>query len=58
MLRAILFRAAADPAQDELLFIGRLLGLAVFGAIWVAGITLAGFASSLRGALWSTNTLH
>lgn len=58
MLRAVLFRAATEPLHEELLLVGRLLALGVFGAIWVAGITLAGFASSLRGALWSTNALH
>jgi hypothetical protein len=58
MLRALLFHAAAEPLHDEVLLIARLLALGLFGAIWVAGITLAGFASSLRGALWTTNTLH
>jgi hypothetical protein len=58
MLRALLFRAAGEALHEELLFIARLLALGAFGAIWVGGITLAGFASSLRGALWTTNTLH
>lgn len=58
-LRAMLFRTPAGGAVDgQLALVGQLVALAVFGAIWVAGITLAGLASSLRGALWASNALR
>lgn len=58
-LRTILFQVTPSAvAAAEVALIGQLVALAIFGAIWVASITLAGFASSLRGALWMTNTLH
>jgi hypothetical protein len=58
-LRAMLFRQTpVSPADGEIAFIGQLVALAIFGVIWVASITLQGIASSLRGALWTTNSLH
>ena len=58
-LRSILFQATpADAGQTLIALFVRLFALAVFGAIWVASITLVGFASSLRGAFWTTNALH
>lgn len=58
-LRELLFQpTSAAPASAEIAFIAELFALAAFGAIWIASITLAGFASSLRGALWTTNALR
>lgn len=58
-LRAMLFRhAPSSPSDGEIVFIGQLVAFAIFGIIWVASITLQGVASSLRGALWTTNALH
>ncbi|MEA2622557.1 MAG: hypothetical protein QOH61_1467 [Chloroflexota bacterium] len=57
-LRAVLFRGTSGVVSPELQLVGQLLALVVFGVIWVAAVTLAGFASSLRGAIWTTNTLH
>lgn len=58
-LRTVLFQATPTAtAQAEVALIVQLFALAFFGVIWVASITLLGFASSLRGALWTTNALH
>lgn len=58
-LRTILFQAtSSNPATAEVALIFQLSVLAVFGAVWIGSITLLGFASSLRGALWTANALH
>jgi hypothetical protein len=49
---ALLMPGAGDPAGGGLVMAGLL------AASWLAAIALAGFASALRGALWSVESLR
>jgi hypothetical protein len=46
--------ALTDPQQLP----STLAAIVIFAAIWVAGLVLAGFASAVRAALWSVDTIR
>ena len=50
--------APADGFGATLAFLAQFGAVVLFGAIWVGGITLAGFASSLRAAVWTGDTIR
>ena len=58
LVREVLFSVVDDSPSGALAAIAvRFVAVAVFGAIWVGGVTLCGIASSLRGALWTVQSL-
>jgi hypothetical protein len=59
LVRQVLFSTVEDSPSGALWGIGiRFVAVAIFGAIWVGGVTLCGIASSLRGALWTVQSLE
>jgi hypothetical protein len=58
LVREVLFSGVDDSPSGALWAISiRFVAVALFGAIWVGGVTLCGIASSLRGALWTVQSL-
>jgi hypothetical protein len=58
VVREVLFSTVEDSPSGALWGVGiRFVAVVAFGAIWVGGVTLCGIASSLRGALWTVQSL-
>jgi hypothetical protein len=58
LVREVLFSGVDDSPSGVLWGIGaRLVAVGLLGAIWIGGVTLCGIASSLRGALWTIQSL-
>ena len=58
VVRQVLFSTIDDSPSGALAAIAtRFVAVGLLGAIWVGSVTLCGIASSLRGALWTVQSL-